>query len=306
MDSELLRGKYLLGCYKREGDPRRWPEFAPTEGDDWDMQATYSYCTWVVSADEQGIRAEAVWWPESRGLVLPFEPSFAPSHELARCALDPRADAARPLLRVNAVLEVEQGYLVAYDSGEFGGGLYWYDSMGELRQKLFGENVVRLSLTGEGVLAFSGLAHMLTDVGHATLLRFERESWRALHKLDVTGSPTAFLDESERSVVLATRNRIVRVSDARRVEVIHGTRFDFWGANSLVRDRDGTLYLGSKYIVVRLEPQAVGYAETWLAPTGVTRPRPGERSNEPAALRICVAGAQCTSLPPRRSRIQDE
>jgi hypothetical protein len=55
--------------------------------------------------------------------------------------------------------------LVGYSSGEFGGGLYWYDSGGKLRQKLLDENVVRLLLMPEGVLAFSGVAHMLTDVG---------------------------------------------------------------------------------------------------------------------------------------------
>jgi len=42
----------------------------------------------------------------------------------------------------------------------------------------------------------------------------------------------------------------------------------------MVRDEDGTLYLGGQYVVVRLRPLEVGYAETWLAPAGATRPRP--------------------------------
>jgi hypothetical protein len=56
-------------------------------------------------------------------------------------------------------------------------------------------------------------------------------------------------------MLIATNGRILRVTNGRRVEVLYGNRHGFWAANSLVKDRDGTLYLGARYIVVRLRPE---------------------------------------------------
>jgi hypothetical protein len=149
-----------------------------------------------------------------------------------------------------------------------------YAKSGDLLQEILVDNVIRIVKFRDGYLVFTGIAHMVTDRGEVVFLKRDRDGWRVAHRLDVTGMPRAFLDESEGSMLVATDDRIVRVTNGRRVEVLYGNRHRFWEAHSIVKDPDGTLYLGARYIVVRLRPRAVGYAETWLAPEGATRPRP--------------------------------
>jgi hypothetical protein len=105
------------------------------------------------------------------------------------------------------------------------------------------------------------------------LLEFDSHEWHVLHSVDLTGMPFAFADEPNGTFLIATSQRIVRLSETKRVEVLYRSR-NFQYPTSMVRDDDGTLYVGDKYVVVRLRPRDVGYAETWLAPPGATRPRP--------------------------------
>jgi len=266
----------VFRCSEREGDPRAWPEYTPVECDDFGMQAAYSYCTWVVEKDEQDIRTIAQWYPRAAPPPLPFLPSFVPRHEVALCAGDNRHESAFPEQKVSSVTEFEQGFLVGYNSGEWGGGLYWYTREGKLRQHVLNENLIRIVPVKDGFLAFTGLAHGFTNEGQASLLEFDGQSWNVAHSLDLAGAPKAFLDERDGSFLIVTSKRLVRVSDAKRVELLHRSKNGFWAPTSIARDPDGTLYLGARYVVVRLRPLAVGYSETWLAPPGATRPRPSD------------------------------
>jgi len=239
------------------------------------MQATFSYCTWTVSQGKGAVSATSNRSFKRESVELPFQPSFVPRWAVASCQRDEDAAAAEPPQQaVRAFVATSNGFLVGYNSGEWGGGLYSYAKSGELLQELLAENVIRIVKVRDGYLVVTGIAHMFTDRGEAFFLKRDGGGgWRVDYRLDLTGAPTAFLDESESSMLVATHDRILRVTNGRRVEVLYGNRHGFWAANSLVKDRDGTLYLGARYIVVRLRPRAVGYAETWLAPEGATRPR---------------------------------
>jgi len=41
------------------------------------------------------------------------------------------------------VLEVEDGYLVGFHGGEFGGDLYWFSKNGQKKYKISGDNIVQ-------------------------------------------------------------------------------------------------------------------------------------------------------------------
>ncbi len=267
-----------LRCATREGDPRTWHESPPSDCDHYDMQAEYSFCKWDVQKDEQGIRAISKWRRTYDSIALPFRPSFIPKHAFAVCAGEIVDESRLPEQRVRALAELESGFLVGYNSGEWGGGLYWYARDGALVQRVLDENVVRIVPMGRRALVFTGIAHLVMDEGQATLLELDGGTWNVVHSLDLAGAPDAFLDEDDGSILVVSGARLVRVSNASKVEILHRASYDFWGPTSMVRGADGDLYIGSMYVVVRLRPLAVGYAESWLAPTGATRPRPAEGS----------------------------
>ena len=275
-DSEHSPNIAMMRCFEREGDPRGWPARTPTDGDSWDLQARYSYCPWTVTLEDGQVHAEARWWPFTAEPVLPFQPSFRPRYELARCSNPDGSEEAdeKPAAfqTPSAVAAFADGYLVGYNSGEFGGGLYWYDEHGELRQQILDENVHEIVARGEDWIVFTGLAHMFTDDGRATVVEFDAGSFQVARSLDVLGAPRAILVESEESILVATSRRIVRVVEAKTVEWVY-TSAEGFEPTSLVRDTDGTLYLGAQYFVVKLTPMPDGFHESWLAPPGATRSR---------------------------------
>ncbi|MFT3767043.1 MAG: hypothetical protein QM820_16215 [Minicystis sp.] len=110
-------------------------------------------------------------------------PTRKPCRQVVRCAKDPPVD--HPLTPRDYV-RIDSGYLVAYNDGEWGGGLVHYDAAGVFRQSLTDENTVRVLQTPHGLLAFTGLAHQFTEYGH--VLRLERTggAWR-VRKIDFEG-----------------------------------------------------------------------------------------------------------------------
>jgi hypothetical protein len=244
------------------------------------MQEAYSHCTWFVSLTGGALHAEFRAHPVAPAPTLPFEPKFLPrQHDTLFGGDVPNLDKMPPM-RASALFENEQGYLVGFDSGRWGGGLYWYDREGELRQGLLGANVVRLVPRGRRMLVFTSLAHLAMDAGAAHFLEFDGQSWHLLRTRELTARPLVLADEPDGALLVIGERRIVRVTPDERVEPLFLSKHGFWDPNSVVREPDGTLYLGSRYVVIRLQPTADGYDETWLAPEGATRPRAEARDAE--------------------------
>jgi len=58
------------------------------------------------------------------------------------------------------VLETYDGWLVGFDAGEFGGGLWWYRQDGKFDVQLSSKNVHAIYKTQDGIFILGGLAHM--------------------------------------------------------------------------------------------------------------------------------------------------
>jgi hypothetical protein len=212
-----------------------------------------------------GLRARLIVAREPSA-SLPFVPLDPPRIQIVRCGPpDPKADSSLPPLAVHDWLAVEGGFLVGYNSGEWGGGVLWYDSNGTLRQTITRENAVRFVETRYGLMAFTGLAHLTQDAGHVLHLVYTGRSWRS-RALDLPGSPRAIRLDSDGSVLVVTARHLVRVLEGSRVARLHTGRWGGLSPTSIEEDVDGALYIGMRSVVARLRPTLRGYTEEWLAP----------------------------------------
>lgn len=256
---------YRQRCEPYEGDPRTWRAQPPSDGDAPYMMQRYSYCNWVVSQSTGGLTA-AAYFPKRVSRALPFEPSVRPKYQVLRCAGDdsPRND---PELAVRDYLQTEDGFLVAYASGEWGGGLYWFDSNGTLVESITEQNTYHLIDTPHGILAFVGIAHLMTDEGRVLRLTRQGNRWN-VDSVTLPGAPSAVLSD-DGDVIVATTKHLLRITPLLTAETIH---HGIWRSpSSIVRDVDGTFYLGNQFAVIRLKPTIAGYFEEWLAPVGAQR-----------------------------------
>ncbi|HEX7599368.1 MAG TPA: hypothetical protein VF518_14220 [Polyangia bacterium] len=226
----------------------RWAAHAP-DSIDWDRRGHACQACFVQISDGRPV---AVSEPEKENHALP-----------SQIKLIPRRGEAEFAGRRHWV-GVEDGYLVGFDAGEFGGSTWWFSADGAHRRKLslpaadqFPENVHGFASLGKDVLAFEGLVHMGFNVGRVTRIRrvADRE-WRPSRFVDLGACPLAIIQESESAWLAAITSGILRIDGQARVNPVwlspggHG-----FYPNSLVRDEAGVVYLGTGGPVVRLTPE---------------------------------------------------
>jgi len=163
-----------------------------------------------------------------------------------------------------SALKIPNGWLLGFDGGEFGGGLWWSNEDGSQSNRILNENVKGILATSNGVLVLVGLAHIDLDVGKVFIIpdSAKPEGIRPLVSLD--GAPEAFVIESPTTVLVATTHGVSRIGSSDNVEVLAHAPFSLLYPNSMVVTADKAIYVGMRLFVVRFLPGASGYREQWL------------------------------------------
>ena len=218
-------------------------------------------CSWHVSIADGEVRAVTRPRQLDASLRLPFVPSEVPVRQFVVCQGQTVSPDQLGSLDVGAILRVPGGYLVGYDSGEWGGGLYWYDEHGDLQRRLGNQNTSSILEVDGNVIVLSGLAHLGADQGEVLVVQQESGDWVVKRRLELPGAPDAHVLDADGSLLIVAGNSLVRIDDARRVVVLH--EGDWWWVTSLVEWEDG-IVMGMQNAVVQLTPDGNGYEETWF------------------------------------------
>ncbi|MFC1642254.1 hypothetical protein ACFL5O_06145 [Myxococcota bacterium] len=201
---------------------------------------------------------------------LPLEPI---PRELRSSGPDLSGEASR------RVVEMPDGWLVAMDRGEFGGGLYWVDRANQQVVSLDAardERIRWIAQVTEGVLGVAGLCHgwgcvRSTSIYH--IVRGAHGQWSLVPKHRFAGCPTlrAVLDRD--SMLVSGCGALYRVTPG-GLETL-GT----WPKSLLPLGLDGSVAKdksGDHYVVFRPGLIARFSSATpalWLAPSSCIDPR---------------------------------
>jgi hypothetical protein len=166
------------------------------------------------------------------------------------------------------VLPVDGGYLVGFDIGEFGGGVWWFSTRGTRRKKLtlrksdalsdyYPENTHALAPLGQDVLAFEGLTHLGGNDGRVVRLsRGPDGDWRPSVFTELEACPHAVLAETASTWLTATTKGVYRIDGQAHVRPVWQPRGGhLYYPSSLARDAAGVVYMGMRTFVVRLTPR---------------------------------------------------
>jgi hypothetical protein len=215
------------------------------------MQANYSAHEWRVSVSsgrleitDKGNRDH-----EQEGLMFP--PYFHRTKDMIGRAMTARAGG---------------NWLIGFNGGEFGGGLWWASPDGTRTKPLTGENVQAFVQRGEDVLVFTGLAHMGYDRGAAYLFRSTSRDGEITHIGDLDSAPYAALLESNGSVLVALSNGVVTLRpDGSFVRLYKQEEMPILYPNSVAGEEGDTIFVGMRFYVLRLHRRADGvYESTWF------------------------------------------
>jgi hypothetical protein len=257
----LLLSTFATACFgssaaqlpASNSPPSGWTIYQiPTDGSDALRCANYSKKEWRVSLLDTG----------QANIALLSEPHTKSSG----LELPPGVKLQRGMLGHRSNLRVKNGWLLGFDGGEFGGGL-WLATLDGKTHLLSEENVHGFVETTQGVLVFVGLDHMDTDSGKVMIVPYAITSKTDLKTLvNLDGAPQAFTKLSADTALVVTTHGISRITATGASERLLSRSFGMLYPNSIVSAPDGTIYAGMRLFVVRLMLRSGGFTEQWLVP----------------------------------------
>jgi hypothetical protein len=170
---------------------------------------------------------------------------------------------------LKSAMHFNDAWLLAYDGGEWGGGLWLTNEAGTETKRIINENVRAVLPFNDGVLVLSGLAHLTMDFGNAFVLSNpDGMNVFLQHAFTLDGAPSAYTMESDGSILFLTTNGLCRITKSGELQ-----RLFYWPRwtsqqypNSMAVTIDGNIFIGMRMFVLKLHPNSGGYKEEWLLP----------------------------------------
>jgi hypothetical protein len=165
-------------------------------------------------------------------------------------------------------VRVEDGWIVAFNAGEWGAGVWWFSPDGGRRYRIASDCWINGYVsTDAGLLALEGISHGNTRGRIIRLVKGVGGRWEAETFIPLGEEPYAAAKDRDGSLVVVTHDRLLRVKPGkRRVEnlVAQG----FWGGlypQSLFVAGD-KVYIGMRHGVARFDLAAKIPSVAWLLP----------------------------------------
>jgi hypothetical protein len=178
------------------------------------------------------------------------------------------------------VASVPDGFLVGFDDGEFGGGLWWFNHRGTESRRIRSdsakvnsadpyqpENVVGLPIVGGERLVLMGLNHLTGRSGRIFRAVQEGTDWALALVAVLEGAPDVWFVDGNRLLFL-TESGLWSTDPRGTTSRIYEVDLSGLSASAIVRAPDRGLYLGLRHYVLRLQESNGNWRETWYTPAG--------------------------------------
>ena len=145
-------------------------------------------------------------------------------------------------------LKVDDGYLVAFYKGEFGGSVYWFSADGLNRLPLSYKGVRQFFQRDNKIYAIEGLAHLSISEGSIIELYKTGGNWKDSLYITMPNAPyVAAIDDSD-NIIVITSHGLYSIDRNRKIETLVHDGFweGFLYPNSLVVDK-GIVYSGMRH-----------------------------------------------------------
>jgi hypothetical protein len=250
--TSLLTASTVGGSAVAQSPPTGWAIYPMPESNSSVMQcANHSELEWRVSLSEAGT-AQIGPHPTTHGA--------------GSSKLPAGVRRQKGMIGDESNFKLQNGWLLGFNAGEFGGGLWFADVDGKT-QELSRERVRGFVGTQQGVLVFVGLAHLGFDSGKVLIVPYKFTSQTDLRTLaDLDGAPEAVSKLSDDTALVITTHGVSQISSSGANKTLLRRGFGGLYPNSIVSASDSAIYAGMRLFVVRLVPQSGEYTEQWLVP----------------------------------------
>jgi len=160
------------------------------------QEYNHSKNDWVVYLDEDEIRVDDVRnYKRNPRAKLPFIIKQSNSNII---------NISAPLAGLIDAVEVEDGYLVGFNRGEWGGELYWFSKNGKKKYEISGHQIVQFIERDNKIYAIEGLAHLGLTGGSIIEIKKQNRRWGAKEFLKLPTTPQAIKLDSKGNFIVVT------------------------------------------------------------------------------------------------------
>jgi|GEM_PF-2535042 len=158
--------------------------------------------------------------------------------------------------------KVTKGWITAYDRGEFGAAVYWFNEDGSKKQHISDLHINDFQEEGKRILAVTGFA----DRGSLVEFKLNDKGWYLTELIKFPASAEAIARVKKDDYIIITTYGILRVNSQNQAKTLIITDWGGLYPSSLIVDNN-TAYIGMRQFVARYKLTPKNQQIDWLIPT---------------------------------------
>jgi len=188
-------------------DIAHWKSYPIPTNQDTLMKYNWSKLEWHLQRDGKKVYAK-LSKEIQKDKKLPFELKALTAREKEELTGD------------ISFIKVDDGYLVSFWRGEFGGSLYWFDKNGETRKKVARAMIVQFIRRDNKIYAIAGLAHMGYSNGGIIEVRKETGEWKLFDYVPLHDAPYAINLDKQKNFIVVTSSHLFSVDQNKAIDTL--------------------------------------------------------------------------------------
>jgi hypothetical protein len=206
---------------------------------------------WIIHLDGNEIKVgKDENSPSSSQLPFDIRPSESEKHKLRGR---------------RSILEVDDGYLVGFHRGEWGGNLYWFSKDGTKKYEISRHEIVQFIERDKKIYAIEGLTHLSISEGSIIAIDKKDNKWTVKEYLRLPSAPDAVQLDSKDNFVIVTSSSLFSIDKKRKIDTL--IKVGMWEYNlypSSMVIQDNKVYIGMRKGVYKFDLGTK--KDEWLLP----------------------------------------
>lgn len=157
---------------------------------------------------------------------------------------------------------VDDGYLVGFYRGEWGGNLWWFSKDGKNRYEISNDIIVSFFERDNKIFAIQGLAHLSMSDGSIIEIKKEKDKWIRETYLMLPEAPEG-ADVYKDFIIIITSNNLIKIDKQKKIDylITDGFWTSYLYPTSLIV-KDNIAYIGMRKGVLKYNLLTNG--QDWL------------------------------------------
>ena len=153
-----------------------------------------------------------------------------------------------------STIQVDDGYIVGFYRGEWGGNLYWFSKDGNQKYEISKHEIVQFIKRENKIYAIEGLAHLSMSNGSIIEIKKVNNKWTAVEYIKLPSAPKGVDLDAKNNFVIITSKSLLKVDTNSKINTL--IEEGFWDAGfyptSLVI-KDNIAYIGMRKGILKYD-----------------------------------------------------